>query len=764
MTHALVLMLVPHPLLASNYIQLACQVLAAGVCLQQRAATLNQVARRCWLALASSFAIWSFAQSFFLFFLYFPERGHGTIRPDDALWVLFGLPILLAVNTTHENADRIGWLDRIQAMIFFAVLYLLIFLPSIRLDIDTSFLIQDVTLIVCCLLRLPISTMERERRFFVRVSVFLLIYGPFTMAGDSLHRHGWPPGSLVDLVWTLPTTFYTLLVLADARSIEEPVGAPSRLLTVVRSMQGISVAALAFLSLGVSALLATHRPLLGGSFLAASFVLFAMRTNARERAWQQAHGRLEETVLQDALTGLGNRIQLRRSLARLLAHPPAEGNAVLLFADLDRFKGINDTLGHALGDRLLIEVGKRLRAAAPIDSMVCRLGGDEFVVLTHAVSPGQAKVRGEALLEALHTPFHLGDHVLRCTASIGVVLAAAGENADALLRTADHAMYRAKQLGKDRVQLFDASLLDQMNSRWQMEADLRGCVERNDIEVAFQPILTVEGGQISGFEALARWTHPTRGSVPPLEFIPLAEDTGLILQLGAQVLEKACRQVVAWNRAWNTQLSVSVNVSPKQFTDTGLLSSLLSTLDRTGLEPSLLRLEITESALLVHESSVKHVLGQARAHGIRISLDDFGTGYSSLSFLLHLPVDEVKVDRSFVSEMHSDPQRRELVRTVIQLGHSLGKRVVAEGVETEEDLRALTAMGCECAQGWLISRPMFADAMEADMAAITARHARPASSAPRVADLPSHPQPLRRHVPGWEEILRARVATLDPVL
>ncbi|MGI4831425.1 MAG: putative bifunctional diguanylate cyclase/phosphodiesterase, partial [Janthinobacterium lividum] len=627
--HALALVLLPHPLLASNYFQMACPLLAAGVCLQQRTTTRNQVARRCWLAIASSFAIWALAESCYIFFLYFPERGHATVRPDDALWVLFGLPILLAVNTTHENADWIGWLDRLQVMIFFAVLYLLSFLPSIRLDIDTSFLIQDVALILCCLLRLPISSVARERRFFVRVSLFLMVYGPFTMAGDILHRHGWPAGGLVDLVWTVPTTFYTLLVLADAWHFKEPVDSPSRLVTVVRSMQGISISILAFLSLAVSALLATHRPLLGSGFLAASFVLFAMRTNARERAWQHAHGRLEETVLQDALTGLGNRLQLRRSLTELLAHSPAEGTAVLLFADLDHFKGINDSLGHALGDRLLVDVGKRLRAAASADSMVCRLGGDEFVVLTTAGSPGRAKAQGQALLEALHMPFHLGDHILRCTASIGVVLAAAGDSADNLLRTADHAMYRAKQLGKDRVQLFDASLLAQMNSRWQMEADLRGCVERNEIEVAFQPILTVEGGEISGFEALARWTHPTQGPIPPLDFIPMAEGTGLILSLGAQILEKACSQVASWNRAWNTRLSVSVNVSPRQFADTGLLAMLLSTLDRTGLEPALLRLEITESALLVHESTVKHVLGQARAHGIRISLDDFGTGYSS---------------------------------------------------------------------------------------------------------------------------------------
>ena len=756
--HGLLLLWWPHPVLVSNYIQLACPLLAVAACMQQCMATLHPAGRRCWLAISSAFAIWVLAQSLYILMLYVPERTMAGIRPDDALWLLFGFPILLAIHITQDGTDRVGWIDRSQAMLFFVVLYLLVFLPSTRLSLDTAFLIQDLALLLCCCMRLPACIVELERRFFVRLGLFLIVYGPSTMAGDALHRHGWVSGSLVDLVWTLPTTLFTVLVLRDALSSSQSEIQRSRLLTTVRSMQGLGAATLAFLSIGTAAFLAIHYPLLGGLFLVGAFTLFALRTNTRERAWHQAHGRLEETVLQDALTGVGNRILLRKRLADWLAHPAAHGPAVLLFADLDRFKSINDSLGHALGDRLLVEVAKRLRAASPPNAIVCRLGGDEFVVLCTAPDAERAKVDGEALLSALHTPFKLGDHILRCTASIGVVLATAGESADDLLRTADHAMYRAKQLGKDRVQLFDASLLAQLNTRWQMEADLRGCLEREGIDVAFQPIVSVKNGEISGFEALARWTHPTRGQVPPLEFIPLAEETGLILPLGAQVLEKACRQMAAWNRAWGTCLSVSVNVSPRQFADTGLLQLLLGTLERTGLDPSLLRIEITESALLVHESTVKHVLAEARAHGIRISLDDFGTGYSSLSFLLNLPVDEVKVDRSFVSDMHRDPQRRELVRTVIQLGHSLGKRVVAEGVETEQDLHELATMGCECAQGWLISRPLLADAMEADMPSITARSARSPYSSHRSPQRPALPQ-----TQGRDEKLRAP-ALRDPAL
>ncbi len=719
--HLLVVTLVPHPLLLSNDIQLLFPFLVMGACLQQRAATTNPAARLRWMAIASAFVLWALAQLIFLLLIHFPSQKIADLHLDDAFWMLFGLPMILVIYSTGEGKrDSVGMLDRIQAMAFFAVLYLLIFLPSVRLKFATAYNIQDAALLLCCLLRLPVCTSTPERRFYARLGLFLLVYSPLTWLSYTLYARGWAAGSMVDLGWTLPMTAYIAFMLYDTvwPQAEQP---QSRLILAARHMQGLGVTTLAFLSLGVSGLLAVHRPVLGGAFAVGVFALFALRTNARERAWDHAHGRLEETVLQDALTGLGNRILLRNQLTERLSQTRPGRSAVLLFADLDRFKSINDSLGHALGDRLLIEVGTRLAAAAPSDSVVCRLGGDEFVVLASSTNPTSAQHTGEHLLHALRAPFHLGNHEVRCTASIGVVLASPGESADDLLRTADHAMYRAKQLGKNRVQLFDATLRAQLSSRWRMEAELRACVEQDGIEVAFQPIFSLQEGSICGFEALARWTHPERGAVPPSEFIPLAEETGLVVALGAQVLEKACRQMVEWNRSWGTELSVSVNVSPRQIADAGLLTVVLDTLARTGLHPTLLRLEITESALLVHEGTVKHTLAQARSHGIGVSLDDFGTGYSSLSFLLKLPVDEVKVDRSFVSDMQSDPDREELVRTVIHLGLSLGKRVVAEGVETEAELRKLIAMGCECVQGWLISRPLPPAELELELPALEAR-------------------------------------------
>ncbi len=763
LTHVFVVCFLPHGTLASNVLQFIFPFLTFVVSLRQRALSTNAVGRRCWLALATAFGIWAAAQGLFIYFLYFPP-AHRSVRADDALWLLFGLPLLLAMNTAHDELDEVGLLDRAQAILFIAVLYLLVFLPSRPLKVQNAYLIQNVALIVCCFLRLPVCTRVRERRFFTRLAWFLLAYGVLETAGTPLYAHGWQAGSAVDLIWSLPVFLLLVLILHDALRKEDVSQAQpaSRLLKAARSTQGLNVAALAFLAIGVSGVLAVRQPLLGGTFVVAAFTLFAFRTNTRERAWHHAHRRLEETALQDALTGLGNRKLLRNSLEDRLADANAP-STVLIFTDLDRFKTINDSLGHAVGDQLLICVTQRLRAEAPFDSVLCRLGGDEFVVLTSAANAADAHAIGTNLSEALRAPYDIHGQTVRCTASIGVVLALPGESADTLLRTADHAMYRAKQRGKDCVQLFDTSLRDQMSSRWQMEANLRTCLERGEIDVAFQPILSVEGGVISGFEALARWSHPQHGPVPPGDFIPLAEESGLILLLGAQILEKACRQVALWNQSWGTRLSVSVNVSPRQFTDADLLSQVLGILDKTGFDPKLLRLEITESALIVHQDTVKQILVEARAHGIRISLDDFGTGYSSLAFLLNLPVDEVKVDKSFVSDMHKDPQRMEVVRTVVHLGQSLGKRVVAEGVETEQDLRELAAMGCECAQGWLISKPLLAEAMEANLPAIKARSATSAHAAHLPLGLKASPQ-TQRQLSGRQKGLETVIEALEPAI
>ncbi len=707
------------PALNSDIIELLIPLAAATVCLRRRSKLTESAARTRWLATGGSFCIWSLAQIWYVLQVHHVNSKWTDLHLDDALWILFGLPLLLTnyVNG-EEKTDKIQLLDRAQATLFFTVLYLLIFLPSIKLPFNVAYNVQDLALIFCGLVRLSSCRTESERRFYIQLNSFLMAYGVCMFGGNALYAKGWQDGSPVDLVWTLPFTLFSCLVLRTELwpSAEKETG---RFISAARNIQGLGITVLAVSSLGVSAVLASHHLSLGGSIGTLAFGLFAFRMNARERAWERAHCSLEESFLQDTLTGLGNRVLLRERLAERLSKSSEEG-VVLLFIDLDRFKGINDSLGHSMGDRLLIEVAAKLRRSVPADALVCRIGGDEFVVLTSALNSVRAEDIGVAVLEELHRPFLLGVHTLRCNASIGVAVAKAGASGEGLLRTADHAMYHAKQSGKNRVQLFDDSLSLSLNQRWQMEADLRDAVEAGAITICYQPIARLRDGSILGVEALARWLHPKWGQVSPSEFIPLAEEAGLILQLGSQILEKSCQQVAEWNRTWGTNLSVSVNVSPRQFANPGLLQEILTTLQQASLDPSLLRIEITESALLVNETTVIQLLTEARSHGICVALDDFGTGYSSLSYLIDLPVDEVKVDRSFVLAMQHDPRRRELVRSVIQLAQSLGKRVVSEGVETEQDLLELLRMGCESVQGWIISHPLEASAFEVSYSAMAA--------------------------------------------
>ena len=723
--HIVWILFLPQPALGSNLLQCLAPLLVVFTAIEQGRSNPHPTARRAWYALAGAFVIWETAQMLFVYFMFEPAIL-SPIRLDNVLWLVFGLPVLLLLTSSEGEADHVAWLDRAQTILFFFVLYLLVFVPAKRLDISKAYLIQNLALVSCCLVRLPNCETLSERRFFIRLAIFLLNYTLFESLGDLLGQHGWSIGSLADLVWTLPTVILIAMTSVDLRREEQEVQAAGFFRRKAKELQGANIALMTALSMVVSALLTLRSSVLGSILLAISFTIFAMRTNARERLWQQAHGRLNETLLLDPLTGLGNRLRLSTALRQQLLTLCPDQSTVLLFVDLDRFKQVNDTLGHAQGDKLLVEVGRRLNATASAGSTVCRIGGDEFVVLTAAVNSTAAQEAAEALLAALHAPFQLGAHQYRCSASVGVVIAGAEDDPDDLLRTSDHAMYRAKQKGRNRVQLFDAALRADLSTRRRMEIALRGAIKAEEVQVAFQPIYSVERGGICGFEALARWNDPIFGQVPPSEFITLAEESGLINQLGAQILQKACTQTAHWNRTWGTALSISVNVSPHQLSDPDLISSILKVVVQTGFTPNLLRLEITETALLLHDGSVKQILEKARAHGIHISLDDFGTGYSSLSFLLSLPVDEVKVDRSFVSHMCRDPDRKELVRTVVHLGHTLGKRVVAEGVETEQDLLDLTEMGCECVQGYLISKPFSAERIESELPALLARvHTKP---------------------------------------
>ena len=417
---------------------------------------------------------------------------------------------------------------------------------------------------------------------------------------------------------------------------------------------------------------------------------------------------LLHNALHDALTGLPNRSLLLDRLGLALRRcVRSGGNVAVLFLDLDNFKVVNDSLGHAVGDRLLAAVARRVEGALRPSDTVARLGGDEFTVLLEDLGePDEARRVAERLHHALAEPFDLEGRAVFTTASVGIAVGGGGTAPESLLRDADTAMYRAKSRGRARCEVFDPAMHTSALARLHLETDLRGAVERDEFELAYQPLVSLRDGRITGFEALARWRHPGRGMLNPSEFIPAAEDTGLIVPLGRWVLREACRQMRAWNRHYGAALSVNVNLSPRQFLDGGLARDVAAALRDTELPAAFLKLEITESLLMGDLGGVGGVLEELKGLGVELCIDDFGTGYSSLSYLHRFPIDTLKIDRSFVARLDGDGQSEQIVRTILVLARTLNLRAVAEGVETEEQAERLRAMGCEYAQGFRFSRPL----------------------------------------------------------
>jgi diguanylate cyclase (GGDEF)-like protein len=407
----------------------------------------------------------------------------------------------------------------------------------------------------------------------------------------------------------------------------------------------------------------------------------------------------------DALTELANRVQLREHIEKSLKYLDRGKKLSVLCLDLDHFKDINDTLGHSVGDSLLCAVAGRLRELVRDDDLVSRTGGDEFsIVQAGAEQPSAAPaVLAARVVEVLSVPFDLGDHHVVIGASVGVAIAPDdGNDVDQLLKNADMALYRAKDDGRGRFHFFESEMDAKAQARRMLELDLRKAVAGGEFEVFYQPIVNLAENKISGFEALLRWNHPTRGRVQPDEFIPLAEETGLIVAIGEWAIRQACAEA----KTWPSDLRVAVNVSPVQFRSKGLVSSVLSALAASGLRPDRFELEITEAVLMHNDDVTLAVLHQLRDLGVRISMDDFGTGYSSLSYLRGFPFDKIKIDRSFVRDLIEKPDSIAIIRAVTGLGHSFGMTTTAEGVETQEQLDQMRAEGCTEAQGFYYGRPM----------------------------------------------------------
>ena len=438
-----------------------------------------------------------------------------------------------------------------------------------------------------------------------------------------------------------------------------------------------------------------------------SVLVFRDVSAARAMAQQIAHA-----AEHDFLTGLPNRLLLndRIGQAIILAERNKDKVAVL-FLDMDGFKHINDSLGHSAGDKLLQSIANRLRNCVRAPDTVSRQGGDEFIVLLQGVNqPEDAAVAARRLLDSVAESYSMGQHNLHITTSIGVSLYPDdGPDAETLIKNADTAMYQAKEHGRQSFQFFKAEMNVRAVERQSIEEDLRRALERNEFALHYQPKIDLATGAITGVEALLRWTHPTRGSISPAQFIPIAEDTGLILPIGAWVLREACTQAQAWVEAGLPMGTIAVNVSAIELRNADFLREMLSTLCDSGLDPRSLELELTESVLMKNSGSAASVLQSIREKGVRIAIDDFGTGFSSLSYLRKFPLDALKIDQSLIRQIVTSSDDTAIVSAIISMGQSLKLRVIAEGVETTEDLTFLQQLKCDEAQGYYFSRPVPAE-------------------------------------------------------
>jgi diguanylate cyclase (GGDEF)-like protein len=430
--------------------------------------------------------------------------------------------------------------------------------------------------------------------------------------------------------------------------------------------------------------------------------LLANDLQASKEKLQVQNRRLQYDAYHDSLTGMPNRLSFWQRLQEVVNQVrPYNGSAVVMLFDLDNFKDVNDTQGHDAGDKLLQDLASRLSFFRKTSETLYRLGGDEFAMVSHDLSEEMALQRAMMIREKISQPYQIYDSLIQIGTCIGIVISDRESRTDYLYKCADLALYEAKKEGTGNIQIFRPGMLQRQQENKSFEDDLIQALNKNEFRVYYQPIADTVNGEIYGYEALVRWFHPLRGSVPPTEFIPVAEKIGLINSLGEWVLRTACEEAANWS----SPLKVSVNVSPVQLMNSSLTDTVVSILRSTGLDPHCLDLEITESDVFNENTRSLEILSQLRELGVQISIDDFGTGYSSLSRLSYFPFDKIKIDRSFVINIPDQKDDLDIVRLIISMGKSLHMCIVAEGVETEEQLQSLRQLGCDLVQGYFIGKP-----------------------------------------------------------